>query len=451
MNLLTERNLLAAVVLLSIFYVVGIASYPISYDEGAFNYYAQQLNKGAQPYVDFLEYKTPGIFYFDAMIFRIFGADPVFTRLITVLISFSTLYLFYKMILKFFNKKTALTSLVLILSARSFLDSNVTAYVEPISTFFIMLGAYFLIRQKSNINLILSGVMFGLAFWFKQTALLSLGAVILYFLLHKDYRKAVIVAATTAVVIAPIFLLYPKDMIYLLFIFGTQVNNMDLFTKVKIWLTYLLPVMWLGYIYIMKEYSEKRFDLLSLLLVIPSLGFLTLKEVWGHTFNQIVIFAGYFAALYLNEISKIRQPLVNAFIGLVLLANIAAFVQFAYVHDVSCLIAGTPCSSSRSNQMEVVNFMADKQGTLFSDSPMFYYLLDRKSLTLIPGVIGAYVSVFGLSDLVPTLESKNVEYIISMKVIYAEKLKSYGITDYIEAKYQKVFENGDYYIFERKP
>lgn len=450
MDLLSDRNLLVVIVILASFYFIGITSYPVYYDEGAYSYYSQQIREGETPYVDFFEYKSPGLFYLHASISQVFGDNVAIPRLFWLLISFLTLYIFYKIIVPISGKKIALVSLILILGSRAFLDANISIYLEPLVLFFIILGIYFILRNKSRYDILAAGISFGLAVWFKQTALLPFAAILLYLLLRKEIKKLIIFGVTTLIITIPIFMLYP-NVFYNLFVFGTQINNMDFFTRIRVWLSYLLPVFWLGYVFAANNLFKRKYYPLTLVFLAQSISFLPLNEIWVRSFGGVVIFAGYFATLYLFEIVKYKKQILNILIVIILLVNLGLFLNFAYTSSISCLMPDSTCSTIRNNQLEVVDFLKDKEGNIFSDTPAFYYLLNKKSPHMVPGVIGAYVSVFGMSDVIPAIEDNNVRYIISRKDIYYEKLTSYNIVDHIQKNFNKVYENKRYFIFERIP
>src|SRR2546423_15060140 len=61
-------TLLLVVLIRSKFFTI-----PFERDEGAYSYYGKLLLQGKIPYVDFMEQKFPGLFYFYAMIVGLFG------------------------------------------------------------------------------------------------------------------------------------------------------------------------------------------------------------------------------------------------------------------------------------------------------------------------------------------------------------------------------------------
>jgi hypothetical protein len=384
--------------------------------------------------------------------FALFGDSLFMARVILVFISLLSVFVFYKIIRKMDGERTALLTTLLIVASRTFLDSNMSLLTEAVTNAFTIFALYFLLYKKpKSMDYWISGLLLGVSFLFKQTAVAILVAVMLYLFYKRKNREAIYVAAPFAIITVLFAAAFSyTDLFYYLFTFGTQISTMEIFTKIRVWLLFLLPVLWLGYAYLARELIHKRFSIMTATALVITLTLLPLKEIWGHSFTQVLFFIAYFTSKAMLELIKANKKIISLIVVLMLLGSLAVFLQYALPNKLACYTdENSACNTLREAQYAVKDYLEGKEGSLFSDSPIFYYLTGKKMTYHTYGIIGAPVSVFGLSDLVPTLEQNKTDYLILWKAIYTEKLTSYNIIPYIKENYELVFEKDPYMVFKR--
>jgi 4-amino-4-deoxy-L-arabinose transferase-like glycosyltransferase len=440
------------ILFVAIFYIIGLEKLPIGYDEGGFATGAKIILNGGQIYKDFFEYRTPGIYYLTSAFFAMFGDSLFLLRIFIVLITLFSVFVFYKIVKKMDGKRTALLTSLLILTAKPFLDTNVMVLTEGITMAFTIFALYFLLYKKpKSRDYFLAGILLGISFLFKQTALVAILAIILFLLYKRRVKETLYLAIPSAAIMLLFFAVFSYvDIFYYLFTFGSQILTMEAFTKIRVWFWFLFPVIWLGYAYLIRETIHKRITLMSIIAIFIILCLLPLREIWGHSFTQVLFFMAYFASKAGLELFRMKNRIVTMVVLLLILASLVIFVQSSVTAKVSCYFNNSQCSDLRNAQYATVDYLKGKDGSIFADTPLFYYMLDKKMPYYTFGIVGAPVSVFGLSDLVPTLEQNRTDYLIFAKSIYTEKVTSYNIIEYVQEKYDLVFEKDPYMVFKRR-
>lgn len=178
-NMSTEEKvaygLLAIIIILVYSIRSKLLSLPFERDEGAYAYYGKMILEGKVPYVDFYEQKLPGVFYFYAMIVKLFGStvEELHTGFIWVnIISVIFIYLAAKKLYSPFAGVIAAVTFGIV-SLTPFL-SGFTIQSEHGVALWTCIGLYFYaLSDKSDKNWILyvMGVFMGLAFMTKTTGL----------------------------------------------------------------------------------------------------------------------------------------------------------------------------------------------------------------------------------------------------------------------------------------
>jgi hypothetical protein len=166
-------GLLAIVILLVYTIRSKFLLIPFERDEGIYSYFGVLLLEGKIPYKDFYEFKVPGLFYFYALIVKLFGATVkgmhtgfMYVNIITV-------------IMIFFASKNLFSPIAGIISATTFafvsLTPNLSGFTvqsEHGVALFASVGLFFYSRTKINdkwYNFLLMGIGMGLAFMVKTT------------------------------------------------------------------------------------------------------------------------------------------------------------------------------------------------------------------------------------------------------------------------------------------
>jgi len=132
------------------------------------------------------------------------GLDVVlFGRIIIFGFSAASIFLFYIITLKIFNKKTAIITSVMFSFSTVFFFMGFRIYTEIPAMFFTLLGLYFFLESKYYF----SGFVFGLAFLAKFPAPLILAAVLFILIYKKDLKNIFWVVGGFATPVIPFFVL----------------------------------------------------------------------------------------------------------------------------------------------------------------------------------------------------------------------------------------------------
>lgn len=173
-----EEKICSALLLVLIFLVYTIRTkfllIPFERDEGIYSYFGTMVLDGKTPYKDFYEFKFPGLFYFFALIVKLFGATVKGMHLGFMYVNIITLILIY------FASRNLFSPIAGIISATTFalvsLTPNLSGFTvqaEHGVALFIALGLFFYSRTKIKdhpINFLLMGIALGVAFMVKTTA-----------------------------------------------------------------------------------------------------------------------------------------------------------------------------------------------------------------------------------------------------------------------------------------
>jgi 4-amino-4-deoxy-L-arabinose transferase-like glycosyltransferase len=269
---------------------------------------------GDIPYSDFWLLFPPGEVYFPALVYKIFGANTDYARIVTILTSCFVPVAGFYLGLRLFGENTE----AIIAAFIFYFFSVVTNYEGPdyISLYllFILLGAvnlvkYFRANDKNSNLLVLSGLMMAFAFFFK---LYEVGGVYVAFLLmifiyeksQKSLQKQILKSLTTFVV--PGLILF----VILLFAFGSHSSKMLnelIFESVKNGTSMNLP--YFNDLYYITISLTEDFHSLGTLGNIPavinlfyhSLRFIVALGYYLIPFLSIIIFIFYF-------LSKLDKP-----------------------------------------------------------------------------------------------------------------------------------------------
>ncbi len=187
---LSGKTILAILFLLSLFirFPFFFRDY-IDRDESTFILVGQALADGYLPYTFLWDLKPPIIFFIMGGLISIFGKSFIAIRLFGVIAVALAAFFTFKIGSHLFSKKIGVWSslgTVLLLSLFGSLQGVMT---EHVSMLFFMPGLYFLIKSRNNSNLLLSGLLIGLALMTKIN-LAYAALFITLFLLIEGIRTA---------------------------------------------------------------------------------------------------------------------------------------------------------------------------------------------------------------------------------------------------------------------
>lgn len=172
--------------------VLAIISYGnMGQDEGMWSYIGRVWSQnGIPPYVGAVENKTPGIFELNAISYMLFGVNIYFLRglgVITLLFSSLFIYFIGKQLHSHLSGIFGMYIFGLSMSW-VLLDGNLTAQTETFMIMFSTLSFYFIVHGKDSgvwkYWFLLAGFSMGIAIAFKQIALTSTVALLLFTLVY---------------------------------------------------------------------------------------------------------------------------------------------------------------------------------------------------------------------------------------------------------------------------
>ncbi len=178
-------------VLLLILCIFNSLFLSINYDEHLWSYIGRIWNRhGIPPYVGAVENKTPGIFILYAISDFLLEGNIFFIRFIGVFSTLFSAWLLYKICLKLYDKLAGIFCMILfgLSTCWYLLDGYCFSHPEVFMVLFSVLALYFILKSN-NIEsmkpyLFLAGMSIGMAISFKQIALTTFLALILFFLLY---------------------------------------------------------------------------------------------------------------------------------------------------------------------------------------------------------------------------------------------------------------------------
>lgn len=176
-----------------------IVLYPyMSYDEGLWNYIGGVwARNGLPPYVESIENKTPGIFILFAISEIVSNGSLLFIRVLGVISLLVSSFFIFKIVKQLYNEFTGIIAMCIFgfVCCWFVLDGYSTAQTETFMVLFSVFAFYNLIKAKysSNFRLLMffSGLFLGLAISFKQIALTTFIAFVLFYFIYLIPQKTI--------------------------------------------------------------------------------------------------------------------------------------------------------------------------------------------------------------------------------------------------------------------
>lgn len=316
------------IVILSI--IFGLASFaviifsfskPILQDEGVFLTISKGLTNGLLPYRDFFDHKTPGIYFFLALLVFLFGKNIVFYKIVFLIINFLSAYLVFLISEKLRKNSGVLSASVFLFSLYIFEGYFLIA--EPLVIFLLLLAVWFLLKDGKNQkqDIFWGGLFAGLSFLMKQTAIVSALALAVYvFIKNRNMFKDFVLGLSVGPSMVFIWLLfsgilqesfnqiilynfsYPKESFAI--VFEGFKNSFS-----STWFIWLGLI---GYIFISKDKYKKLF----LALIFLSIPVFLIRH-YPHYWIQIIPFVAIVFSLSYLQLVKNK---VFYFLSLILIS-----------------------------------------------------------------------------------------------------------------------------------
>lgn len=165
-------------------------NHPMYCDEGFWHYIAKAWSEnGLVPYVDSIENKPPGIYYLFMLSNWLFGVNVMFVRLLGVLSILLSALLVKRLIHRFSNEAAGILGMIIFGMSNTWfaVDGQYPAVTEVFMMLFVLLALSRLTKQEGHppnlLDLLITGLFLGTAISFKQIALFSSFALILFYLI----------------------------------------------------------------------------------------------------------------------------------------------------------------------------------------------------------------------------------------------------------------------------
>jgi 4-amino-4-deoxy-L-arabinose transferase-like glycosyltransferase len=155
-------------------------------DEGYFMFMGKSVLNGSIPYIDYTDNKPPGIWYLMAFTFLVFGKSIYAAKGILYAVNALSALILYLIGKELRYKKIGIiSSLFFLVGMLIPAFEGFRVYTEPFLSFFSLLGLLFFIKGREQKSyLIACGAAVGMATLFKQTGILLLVAIFVFYLVN---------------------------------------------------------------------------------------------------------------------------------------------------------------------------------------------------------------------------------------------------------------------------
>ena len=242
----------------------------IDKDESTFILMGQSIADGHLPYDHLWDLKPPLLFYFFALVEKVFPHSFVAIRFMGVVVVFLSAILLLKIARQSNLKNGFLIALGYVVLSSEF-GSLQGVMSEHFAVFFLLLGILIFLRQTTNINFFLAGLAFGCAVLCKLNYAYAIAAIVLFYFFDA-YRKRKIRQGLMQLLILTAGILVPVILIALPFLFAGKINlffnsvflapleyaramNLGLTDKLKT--TWWVIVLTVGIIYLARKFSKE--------------------------------------------------------------------------------------------------------------------------------------------------------------------------------------------------
>jgi 4-amino-4-deoxy-L-arabinose transferase-like glycosyltransferase len=187
---------IAAVLFLAIFGIVlafhGNRIVPTN-DEGIVLESAQRMAQGARPYVDFFGYMSPGSYWMQALVFRLFGISLWAGRLIVIADFSLQCALLFWLVARLSASRIAAAIVLLVFAGFQIADpSLLTAQHRWDSGTLALAGLCLLVERRTKFRAVASGILLAAAAWCTPSMALVGGVAVAWFAISRERRESII-------------------------------------------------------------------------------------------------------------------------------------------------------------------------------------------------------------------------------------------------------------------
>jgi len=444
-NLLTILSV-AVLAFCIIINMYEISNRQLGFDDAGMSYISKEINNGKLLYSEIFDHKPPLNFYPLSIMFLFLGVKPFTTNLLAFIYSALFIIISFFIFKKLADYKSGIIGAAL--SAILILNYGLTNEVPM--TLFGFLGIFFYILYLENGkigNLPIAGIFIGIGAWFKQPAVIFLGAIILHQIytywkgqktvLIKNILLSILGFLLSFLPLTAVFSFYLgfKNMFYSLIIFNMQFSGSasrivsigKLFFLLFSIFSFLIPSLFIKW---EKKRELKEFLVIGILITI--LFFILNKEIFEQHLIQLIPFILALCILSIRYGEGKFNQILYVLLIIFFINSILVFAEgFARAE-----ITGKPEIASE------LRSLIPEGSKVFSDNPVYLILsnssTDYKIFYLAPSIS----SVFDLSDFCSY--SKQLSYIIlthRKKYLGQENLDCIGENFVLLKKFENIGES----------
>jgi 4-amino-4-deoxy-L-arabinose transferase-like glycosyltransferase len=339
-------------------------------DESYFMFMGKSILQGEIPYIDYADNKTPGIWYLMAFQFMVFGESVYAAKGILYAINALSALMLYLIGVELRNKKIGIISALFFLVGMLIpAFEGFRVYTEPFLSFFSLLGfLLFLKGREQKPYLIACGAAIGIATLFKQTGVLLLIAIFIFYLsnfwIAENRNKKYLISSTGRtllllcgflVAILPVVAYFwsvgaiSELVHYTIWILkgfgsvfmGISVLGYQFASFCIVWILSCASFLTIGYKFIKKSSNWETLVSIWLLLTLCPL----LSRQFGHYYIQILPPACILASLYMVNI----QP------KLLQIKEVLKQHDVKYIFTFFCVIVLVVISVGASSRQYILN------------------------------------------------------------------------------------------------
>ncbi len=303
-------------------------------DENVYFYMAKLINEGKLPYRDFFYAHPPLDLYITSSVYKIFGLNILFLKLVPLVSTLITAFVVFKTAKEKFGRNEAVISSMIFLFSYSVLFNSVFSLGVATSTMFLIIGFYFVYVKKSYY---FGGLFLGLAASARLLALAPVFIVLLFDLLSG--KKSFLKLASAFLVIFFLFngiFIFVSGSAYINSVYkyhflknaGLEQNFSEYFDVVKLNL-----VLFLSAFLVILARNKKNVSLPLAVSITYLLFLFSIKRLFGFYFLIVLpflaIIGGYsLSDLYKRDMKKKYKIMLLSVFSLFFLWNLTSDIIF---------------------------------------------------------------------------------------------------------------------------
>lgn len=359
-------------IFLILFAILAISTLikPFTQDEGVFLTIAKGLSQGLLPYRDFFDHKTPGIYFALSIPINLFGDSIIAPKALLLLVNLATTIFTFLIAQKL--KINGIIGAIFFVFGLIFFEGNFVI-AEPFVVLFLTISVYLLLIDKLKQKYLLVGVCLAAAFFFKQSAIINLASILLFYTISRKWKPIILISSGFMLLLFILIIYLWKNGLMQqsyeqIILYNISNYPSEPFFQLieKLWPVFVktLPIWLFAFWGTIHAIRQKQY-LIVIFAIIPVALFF--NRHYPHYWIQVLPFMAILAALALQQIKSVYQYTIiisTVVIALFLQVSVLkgnffelkesiAINQFINLHDQNYLLA--------ENQFTAYYFTSDKK------------------------------------------------------------------------------------------